>query len=161
MNLETVKMTAMVNAFSLFKLPALAFITPQVVEFDDNRSVIKVRLGLRTRNHLGVMYFGALAMGAELSVALRALHTIQSSGKKIDFLFKDFQADFLKRADGHVHFICDEGQKVAELVARAAASQERHNETFSGYAIVPSRSEEPVMTYKLTLSVKQRARKVV
>lgn len=159
MNFANVKMTALINAYSLFKIPALAFITPQIIEMDDSKSVIKVRLGMRTRNHLGVMYFGALAMGSELSIALRALNAIQHSGKKIDFIFKDFQCDFLKRADGHVHFVCTDGAKIAALVAQAAASSERMTETFSGYAFVPSVSEEPVMTYKLTLSVKQRPRK--
>ena len=159
MNFANLKMTALINAYSLFKIPALAFITPQIIEMDDTKSVIQVRLGMRTRNHLGVMYFGALAMGSELSIALRALNAIHDSGKRIDFIFKDFQCDFLKRADGHVHFVCTDGAKIAALVAKAAASSERMTETFSGLAFVPSASQEPVMTYKLTLSVKQRARK--
>ena len=156
MNFANLKMTALINAFSVFKLPLLAFITPKVIELTDARSVVRVRLGLRTRNHLNVMYFGALAMGAELSIALKAVQTIATSKKKIDFLFKDFEGQFLKRADGHVHFVCDEAAKVAELIARAAQDFERHEQTFSGYAFVPSKSEEPVMKYKLTLSVKQR-----
>ena len=125
MNFQNLKMTALINAFSVFKIPALAFITPRVLEMSDTRNVVKVRLDLRTRNHLGVMYFGALAMGAELSIALRAIKAIQDSGTKIDFIFKDFQADFLKRADGHVHFVCDEGAAVAALVAQAVDSADR------------------------------------
>lgn len=160
MNFETAKMTALVNGYSLFRIPLLAFVTPRILELGESRTVVKVRLDLRTRNHLGVMYFGALAMGAELSIALKALQTISSSGKKIDFIFKDFQADFLKRADGHVHFICAEADKVAALIHQASADFERHNQTFSGIAVVPSRSEtEPVMKYNLTLSVKQRSPK--
>ena len=159
MNFQNLKMTALINAYSALKIPLLAFITPQVLEMAENRSVVKVRLDIRSRNHLGVMYFGALAMGAELSIALKALQTINSSGKKIDFIFKDFQADFLKRADGHVHFVCDQGAGVGELINLAAADNERHTETFSGYAFVPTKSAEPVMNYKLTLSVKQRARR--
>ncbi len=159
MNFQNLKMTALINAFSVFKIPALAFITPRVLEMSETRNVVRVRLDMRTRNHLGVMYFGALAMGAELSIALRAIQAIQDSGKKIDFIFKDFQADFLKRADGHVNFVCEEGAGVAELIAQAAASSDRLSKTFSGYAFVPSVSEESVMKYKLTLSVKKRAKK--
>lgn len=159
MNFETLKMTALVNAYSLFKIPLLAFITPRIVELGEARSAVKVRLGLRTRNHLGVMYFGALAMGAELSVALKALQTIQASGKKIDFIFKDFHADFLKRADGHVIFVCEAGAEIAALVGAAAADSERHTQTFEGYAYVPSKSTEPVMKFQVTLSLKQRPRK--
>lgn len=159
MDLEALKMTAFVNALSLVKIPALAFITPRVLELGPERGVVKVRLDRRTRNHLGVMYFGALAMGAELSIALRCLKAISDSGKKIDFIFKDFQSDFLKRADGHVHFVCEEGAEIAALIQKAAGSDERFNQKFKGYAFVPSKSPEPVMTYALTLSVKQRSRK--
>jgi acyl-coenzyme A thioesterase PaaI-like protein len=71
--MNPLKMTFMVNALSIFKIPLLAFITPRIVEMSDDRVVVRVRLDRRTQNHLGVMYFGALAMGAELSVATRAL----------------------------------------------------------------------------------------
>lgn len=156
MNFENLKMTALVSAYSAFRIPLLAFITPRIVELTDTRSAVRVSFGLRTRNHLGVMYFGALAMGAELSIALKVVQELYHSGKKIDFIFKDFQCEFLKRADGHVHFICDEAAAVCDFLLEAAQGTERHNKTFSGYAIVPAKSEEPIMKYKLTLSVKRR-----
>jgi hypothetical protein len=159
MDLKNLKITALINLFSAFQIPLLAFVTPKIVEVSENKSVARIRLGLRTRNHLGVMYFGALGMGAELSVALAAILAIQDSGKKIDFIFKDFKAEFLKRADSNVHFICDEARDVRQLVMDAAATSERISRTFNGYAIVPSKSEEPVMKYSLTLSVKQRSKK--
>jgi hypothetical protein len=159
MNFENLKMTALINAYSALKIPLLAFLTPRVLELDDRRSVVRVRLDVRSRNHLGVMYFGALAMGAELSIALKAIQSIQASGKKIDFIFKDFEAKFLKRADGHAHFVCEQGDRVANLIHRATSNPERIEETYEGYAFVPSNSEEPVMTYRLTLSVKMRTPK--
>jgi acyl-coenzyme A thioesterase PaaI-like protein len=159
MNYNLLKMTALVNGYSLFKIPLLAFITPQFIALDEQRAEVRVRLDMRTRNHLGVMYFGALAMGAELSIASMALRAISDSGKKIDFIFKDFRCEFLKRAAGHVHFVCEETTQVAKLVHAASADSERHNKTFSGYAFVPSESTEPVMKYHLTLSVKQRSPK--
>ncbi len=118
-------MTAIVNGISLFKIPLLAFCTPQVVEISEKRTVAKVRLDWRTGNHLGVMYFGALAMGAELSIALKAIQKIEESRQKIDFIFKDFNAEFLKRADGHVLFICEEADLVNALIQEAAASPDR------------------------------------
>jgi hypothetical protein len=159
MDFEKLKMTALVNAYSAVKIPLLAFITPQIIELDEKRSVVRVRLDLRTRNHLKVMYFGALAMGAELSIATKAIQAINQSGKRVDFIFKDFKAEFLKRADGHTHFICDQGDKVTALVGRALASSERQEQTFKGYAIVAGKSDEPIMNYELTLSMKKREKK--
>lgn len=157
-NLENLKLTAMINAVSLWQIPLLAFITPKVVELTNERSEVRVRLGHRSRNHLKVMYFGALAMGAELSIALKAVQAIHNSGMRIDFIFKDFSSQFLKRADGHVHFICDEAGKVQELIEAAMLTDERLEATFNGYAVVPSKSNEAVMRYALTLSVRKRSR---
>ncbi|NJL25426.1 MAG: DUF4442 domain-containing protein [Calothrix sp. SM1_5_4] len=155
-NLENLKLTALINAYSALQIPLLGFITPKVVDLTDSRSEVRVRLDRRTRNHLGVMYFGALSMGAELSIALKAIQTISKSGKKIDFLFKDFSAEFLKRADGHVHFVCEQAGEVQDLIEHAASTDERLNGTFEGFAFVPSKSPEPVMKYKLTLTVRRR-----
>lgn len=156
-NVQNLKLTAMVNAYSAIQIPLLAFMTPRVVELTDKRSVVRVSLNRRTKNHLRVMYFGALSMGAELSVALKAVRTISQSGKRIDFLFKDYKCQFLKRADGHVHFICDEADKVAEMIQEATSTPDRLTRTFKGYAVLAKNPDEKIMTYELTLSVRNRS----
>jgi hypothetical protein len=156
-DMESLKMTALINGMSWAKLPLLAFISPRVIKCTGPQSIVQVGLGFRTRNHLGVMYFGALAMGAELSIALKAVQEIQRSGQRIDFLFKNFKCEFHKRADGDVHFICDEAESVAELIHTAATSPDRMERTFKGRAIVPSKSQDSIMDYELTLTVKNRS----
>jgi hypothetical protein len=154
------KNTAFVRLFTLTKIPLIALLLPEVLEMGPSRTVIKVALRKLNSNHLGTMYFGALAMGAELVVAAKAVQAIYESKEKVDFVFKDFTAQFLKRADGHVHFVCDEGEAVEALIAKAIASGNREEQTFSGFAIVPSKSlEEKVMTSQVTLSVKKRSQK--
>ncbi|MCO5114462.1 MAG: DUF4442 domain-containing protein [Bdellovibrionaceae bacterium] len=156
MSLENVKLTALVNGIGFLKLPLLAFCFPKVKELSEHKSVIKIRLGYRTKNHIRSMYFGALAIGAELSVAITAVDQIQKSKKRIDFIFKDFKAEFLKRADGHVLFICEEAGGVKQLIAEAAEKEDRLEKEFRGYAVVEGRPEDKIMTYSLTLSVKKR-----
>ncbi len=96
-------------------------------------------------------------MGAEAAVAIKAIKAIQQSKQKVDFIFKDFQADFLKRAEGDVHFICDQGLSVEALVAKCLSSGQRETQTFESYALVPSKSEtEKVAQFKISLSVKRR-----
>jgi len=157
--MENWKLTAAINGFSILKLPLLAFAGPKVVTLTDTQSVVKVGLGWRTRNHLNVMYFGALAMGAELSIALKAITEIRNSRQRIDFIFKDFKCEFLKRADGDAHFVCDDAAGVADLIRRAGESDQRLEGTFKGFAFVPSKGPDPVMTYQLTLSVRNRSKK--
>ncbi len=154
---KTSQLTALVNGISAIKIPLLAFCTPQILRLDEERSEVLVRLDFRTRNHLNVMYFGALAMGAELSVALQAIESIRQSKQKIDFIFKDFSSQFLKRADNHVHFICEDVGKVTALIDQACESPERFEGTFQGYAVIRGKESDPVMKYSLTLSVKNRS----
>jgi len=45
--MEKLKFTALVNLYSLMKLPLLAFITPEFAELTHEKCVVKVRLGYR------------------------------------------------------------------------------------------------------------------
>ncbi len=155
-----IKMTAFLRLYAFAKIPLLSAIRPTLLEVSEKRVELKVPLSRFTKNHLGVMYFGALSMGAEAAVAIKAVHAIQKN-KNIDFIFKDFKADFLKRADGDVHFICDEGAAVLALVEKAAQSGVRENQTFHSYAVVPSKDPNlKIAEFAVTLSLKKRAPKV-
>lgn len=156
---ETTKLNLILKAFGIFKIPLILFVNPKALELTDERSEIRIPLNYRTQNHLGVMYFGALAIGAELSIALKAVEQIIKSNQKIDFLFKDFSIQFLKRADGHVHFISEDVRKVVDLIEEAKTTGSRLEKTFEGYALVPSsaKPKEKVLSYKLTLSVRNRS----
>lgn len=148
------------SLYAWTKIPLIGFTGPRVLESSNQRTVLMVPLNYRTKNHLGAMYFGALAIGAELSIAMLAVQKIQESGARIDFLFKDFKAEFLKRAEGDVHFICEQAQVVVDQILEAKTSEERINRTMKAYAIVPSKSEtDHIAEFELTLSVKRRVKK--
>lgn len=158
MDMKKLKFNAFLTAYGLFKIPLLVFIGPRVEEMTDKKFVIKIPLGYRTKNHLNSMYFGALGVGAELSIAAPAVQIIAESKQKIDFIFKDFKAEYGKRADGDVHFVCDEVESVVALINEAKTNPDRIERKMKGYAIVPSKNPtEPVMTYELTLSVRNRS----
>lgn len=148
------------SLYAWSKIPLIGFCSPRIIEATDQKTILKVPLGFRTKNHLGAMYFGAMAIGSELCIAMLAVKKIQQSGLKIDFLFKDYKADFLKRAEGDVYFICEQAQVVVDQINEAKNSAERINRTMTAYAIVPSISAtEKVATFELTLSVKNRSKK--
>ena len=72
-------------------------------------------------------------------------------------IFKDFHADFLKRAEGDVHFICEDGLEIRNLVELTENTEERHNLPVHITATVPLISDEPVAKFILTLSLKKIA----
>ncbi|MBX5481919.1 MAG: PaaI family thioesterase [Myxococcaceae bacterium] len=151
------KETAIVRAMGLTQIPLLFFVGPRVLRVDDEGCEIVIPLRYRTRNHLGSMYFGVLAAGADLAGGLNAAFLIREKHRKVSLVFKDFKAEFLKRADGDVHFVCHDGKKIRETVERADATGERFTIPVEIVATVPSKyGDEPVARFTLGLSLKRK-----
>jgi acyl-coenzyme A thioesterase PaaI-like protein len=154
---ETTRETIALRWVGFTQIPMLFFVGISVAEISPERMVVKIPLKRRTKNHLGSMYFGVLCAGADCAAGAFAMHLIKKQPENIALVFKDFEAQFIKRAEGDVLFYCDQGKEIAELVALAAASGERVERQFEVVAKVPALSDEPVARFKLTLSLKKRA----
>lgn len=148
--------TLALRLFGLARIPLLAYIGAKVRDVTAEHMVVMVPLRRRTRNHLGSVYFAALCAGADCAAGAFAMHFMRQHKVKISMIFKSFRADFHSRAEGDVHFICEQGREMAQFVALAAASAERVEQTFDVVAIVPAHGGEPVATFQLTLSLKRR-----
>lgn len=150
--------TALLRGFGLLHVPLLLSLRPTVTEISDEAVKVRVPLNRWTRNHLRSMYFGTLAMGADCVVGLLAVHHIRKNKGKINFAFKDFQANFLKRPEGDVIFVCEAGELVAQFVADVAQSDERKNCAVPAYAVLAKNPKEKVAEFTLTLSLKRSSR---
>lgn len=151
------KETALVRLLGITKIPMIFYVGPRVLRLNDEGCTLKIPLGYRTRNHWGSMYFGALSVGADLSGGLNAFRAIQQSHPKVNLLFKDFRAEFKKRADGDVVFTCNQGREVNEAVAQADRTGERVSLPMKIVATVPDKhGDEPVAEFTLTLSLKRK-----
>ena len=153
---KATKTTRLIQLFGITKVPMIWYCRPKVIEHTDEKIEIKIPLKRKTKNHLGSMYFGVLAVGADITGGFLAMDPIQESGRKINLIFKDFKADFLKRPEGDVHFTCNDGLAVKELVDTVSKSSDRHNFKLSIEATVPSISSEVVAKFELTLSLKDK-----
>lgn len=154
---ERIRESLWLRLFGLAKIPLLFYVGVSIVELSPERMVIKIPLRRRNKNHLGSMYFGALCIGADVAPGAYTMYLIRKQRVPIAMVFKDFQAEFLKRAEGDVHFTCEQGKEIAELVSQAAASDERVERQLDVIATVPLLSEEPVARFKLTISLKRKA----
>ena len=154
---ERWRATWRLRLWSFAKIRMIAFVRPSVVALSEERCEIRVPLDRRTRNHLRSMYFGALCTGADAAAALIGLQASRAAGGRISVIFKDVAAEFLKRAEADVHFACEQGREIRELLRRADASGERESLPLHVTATVPSLSgADPVARFTLTLSVKRR-----
>jgi acyl-coenzyme A thioesterase PaaI-like protein len=151
------KETAMVRLLGL-KIPVLLFLAPRVLEVDEDGAAILIPLGYRSRNHVGSMYFAALAAGADLAAGMNAFALIERRHPKVNILFKDAHMDFLKRADGDVVFRTRDGRKVAAAMEQTVRTGERVTIPVDVVATVPEKyGDEPVARFTLGLSMKPKA----
>ena len=144
--------------FGLTRIPLIFYCRPKVVSISDTRLEVKIKFNRRTKNHLNSMYFGVLSVGADVTGGFLAMKFIQESQSQISLIFKDFHADFLKRAEGDVHFICEDGSAIQNLIEIAEETGERQNLPVHITAKVPSISPEPVAKFILTLSIKKKTK---
>ncbi len=157
--LQRFKETFSMRLFGWLKIPLLASVRPSVVELGDTRCVVRIPLRRWSKNHLGSMYFGALAIGADCAGGLLAMDQIKRSGKQVSLVFKSFQATFLKRPESDVYFICEGGRAIRDQVQRTLESEERITEPMAIQAAVklPDGTFEPVAEFVLELSLKGRS----
>lgn len=154
---ELLKQTLQVRALGWWKIPLIAAVRPRVIEMSDTRCVILIPLRRRTRNHLGSMYFGALSIGADIAGGLLAVQLIRAERAKVSLAFKSFRADFLKRPESDVYFVCEEGARIRALVETTLSSDERHTEPIALRAEVrpDGGAPETVAEFVLDLSLKR------
>jgi len=149
--------TLWVRGWALRNVFLLWFVRPSIVGLSDDRCEVVIPLNWRTRRHdIHAMYLGVLVMGADVAAGLIAFNLITRSKRPVSFLFKDVKGEFLKRAEDDVHFVCEEGAAIRDLVGRAMATDERQETTVHITATVPTKLAEPVARFALTLSVKRR-----
>ena len=152
------KPTTMVRLWSLQNVFLLWLIRPRILELTENRCVVKVPLNWRTRRRdIHAMYLGTLCMGADVAAGLIAFKIVNERKQRVSFIFKDIRGEFLKRAEGDVHFTNEDGRVVQDLIRRALESGERQEATVHVTATVPAKlGSEPVAKFELTLSVKKK-----
>ena len=138
------------------KVPMIFYCKPSVIEISSKSVTLKIPFIRRNRNHLGSMYLGALCVGADITSALLSLSIIKESGKKILPIFKDFKANYYKRAEGDVHFVCNQGDEIQNMIQEVIQNKVRINKKIDVLAYVPSKlNEEVVAKFSLTLSLKE------
>jgi hypothetical protein len=135
----------------------LWFVRPSIAQLDDDRCEVVIKLNWRTRRRdIRAMYLGVLVMGADVAGGLMAFNLIARAKRNVSFLFKDVKGEFLKRAEDDVHFVCEDGAKIRDLIGRTMSTGERAETTVQVTATVPTKLSEPVARFALTLSVKRR-----
>lgn len=136
----------------MFKIPMVGFVRPRLLELNEESAKVKIRLRRRTKNHLGSMYFGALAVGADLAAGLHAFYYASQSTKKMSFAFKGVKGEFIQRAESDVTFVSNQGHLIKKAVQESLSTGERVNQEVEVLAVDESGIE--VAKFQMMVSVK-------
>ena len=146
------RMRLLIYLLGKLKIPMIGYVSPSLIELDDQKATIKIKLRRRTKNHLKSMYFGALAVGADIAGGIHAFYYAEKSKAKISFAFKDMKAEFFKRAETHVLFTTKDGLIIKEAMDKAIEEQTRINQAVCIKAF--NTNGEQVAEFVLTASFK-------
>ena len=86
-----------------WQIPVICYCRPQIIHLDDEHCTLRIPLNWRTRNHVQSMYIGVFTVGADLTGGLLTLNSIRKRKRKVVLIFKDFHANFFKRAGCYFH----------------------------------------------------------
>lgn len=139
----------------IVKIPMIAYTKPRLIQLDDEQSLVRIKLRRRTKNHLNSMYFGALAVGADVAAGLHAYYFANQAGEKVSFAFKSVKGEFLMRATTDVLFVSKDGELVKQAFDEAKSTGERVNQIVQ----VEGRNtqDEIVATFDMEVSVKLKS----
>ena len=101
------------------------------------------------------MYFGALAVGADVAGGLHGFYHAKNANVTVSLAFKSFQAQFLRRSESDVYFICKMGNEIKAMVTESQQTGARINKFIhvDAYVNYPQQPEN-VAKFILELSLK-------
>lgn len=141
--------------FSKFKVPLIGYLNPRLLTLTDEEIVVKIKLNRRSKNHLNSMYFGALSVGADLAGGLHSFYFADKLNVNCSIVFKSFQADFIKRPEANVYFVCNVGHFIRDMIIQSKETKERITEDIPVTAYINYFDEkEEVAKFYLGLSVR-------
>ncbi|MHC6527220.1 PaaI family thioesterase [Vibrio sp. V39_P1S14PM300] len=156
MNSSLRKANLYLSLFGFFKVPLIWWCRPKILHLDERKVEVRIPLKKKTKNHLNSMYFGVLAVGADVAGGFMAMSKAESRGEKISLAFKAVEGKFLKRPEADVHFVCEDGPLIDAMLDETCRSGARVNQAVKITAVCPTlHGDEPMAEFLLTLSLKK------
>ena len=134
------------------RIPLIGYTNPKLLSIDDQSVRVRIKLRRRTKNHLNSMYFGALAVGADIAGGIQVFYFSKMLGKEISFAFKGMNAQFIKRAESDIIFESTQGELVKAAIDKSIAEKVRVNESIEVRAI--NDAKEIVAKFDMIISVR-------
>lgn len=144
-----------VNKFIMFKLPSAYISGVRLTEVSNDKAVASVKHKWINQNPFKSMYWATQGMASELATGILLMKGVDNSQHKLSTLVTAQTGEFYKKATGRITFICDDGDKINSIIARAIHTKEGQKVllTATGY----NEEKEVVSYFTYTWSIKLRS----
>ena len=135
------------------KIPLIGYTSPKLISIDNQSVQVKIKLRRRTKNHLNSMYFGALAVGADIAGGIQVFYFSKLIGREISFAFKGMNAEFIKRAESDIIFESNPGAPTTNELESWLQIKKRYNTTREALSKIEKKYK---LGKRLTLKTKEQ-----
>lgn len=143
--------------FLFLKIP-LAFIAGiRLNQVSKEACSLSLRHRWWNQNPFKSIYFGAMAMCAEISTGLLVMNRIQAENANVSMLVTNMKADFTKKATGKITFTCTLDNEFEKTFQSVLISDEGQTHTLRSVGI--DQDGDEVATFYFTWSIKRRTQK--
>lgn len=140
--------------FKITKLPLTFLSGIKTEELLPNSATTSVKYSYLNTNPFKSIYYGVLAMTAELSTGVLAIFSIAKHQESISLLVVESHGKFLKKATGTIKFTCNDGALFEKEIERCI--QEKVPVTVLASTKGYNEQNELVCEYTFTWSFKLR-----
>ncbi len=137
----------LLKMFGYFKIPLIGYTGAKLLEVSSESVKLVIPYKRRNLNHLNSLYFGALAVGADLVVGYIAFFLAFAEGRPLSFVFKSIKGEFLLRAEEDTVFICKHVRVIKEAAEQTLRDGKRVNLT------IPVTAYQKVIRRAFTLNL--------
>ena len=134
------------------KIPLIGYTRVRLLDINDEVSKAKIKLRRRTKNHLNSMYFGALAIGADVATGIHVFYFAEKHNVNVSFAFKGCNSEFIMRAESDCIFVARNGKMIEKMILESKKSGDRMNK--NSRVDVFNETNDLVATFDMVLSVK-------
>ena len=99
------------------------------------------------------MYLGVMTVGADLASGFLAYYLAKKKLVKVAPVFKSMEAEYYKRAEADVHFVCSQGDEITAMLQKMVETKERVNQPIVVEALCKG---ELVAKFTMELSMKSK-----
>jgi hypothetical protein len=155
--IQLIKHPLKFRMFLFYKLPSAYFAGVRIKSVTTESCEVTVPYKWFSQNPFRSTYFACLSMAAEMSTGALAMAHTYKSQPAISMLVTRVEGDFIKKATGITTFLCEEGNKINELIAEAVSTGEAR--TVKAKSTGRNKAGEVVAEFFITWSFKSRSGK--